>query len=264
MKEKIKFVALVIIAIVLIAITGVLIYNGVNSINSSPNRPVATFELQDYGTIKIELYPEYAPNTVSNFIALIEAGYYNNKVIYGKDDICLYMARNAEDNAEGPTVSLIDSSIETGSEDDYEYEINGEFVANGFEQNTLRHEKGVISLNRSDYSTYGLTEKGYNSGSAQFSVLMQDSSELNGMYCAFGRVTEGLDILEKIYNELEVTASEDGEETEEGSIKEFASMPVITNASVEKYSVDYGTPEVHEAFDLQSYITELYSRYYSY
>lgn len=123
MKEKMKLIVYIIVAIALIALVGIVIYNGVMAKNSESTNPIATFELKDYGTIKMELYPEYAPNTVSNFIALIEAGYYNNKTIYGKDDICLYMAKNGEDE-KGPTVSLIDSSIENGSDDDYEYEIN--------------------------------------------------------------------------------------------------------------------------------------------
>ena len=262
MKDNRKLIILIIVAIVIIALIGVLVYNGVNSIKDETKNPVATFELQDYGTIKMELYPQYAPNTVANMIALIEAGYYNGKVIYGKDDICLYMARNAEEDSKGPTISAIDNTVEADSEGDYEYQINGEFVANDFEQNTLRHEKGMISLNRSDYSTYGLTQESYNSGSAQFSVMMQDSSNLNGVYCVFGKVVEGLDILEKIYQEAQVAESEDGEENAT-AIKEFAVMPVITNATVEKYGVDYGKPEIHEAFDIQAYINELYSQYYS-
>lgn len=261
MKEKIKFIVWIIIAIALIAIIGLLIYNGVNSITNKLTNPVATFEVQDYGNVKIELYPEYAPNTVSNFIALIESGFYNNKSIFGKDDVALYMARDTSEEAEGPKVSLIDSSVEADSDEDYEYEINGEFVANGFEQNTLRHEKGVISLNRSDYSSYGLTDEGYNSGSYRFSVIMQEGSELNGVYCAFGKVIEGLDILEKIYNEAEIAQEEDDEHDHEGEIQEFATMPVITNATVEKYGVEYGKPDVHEAFDIQGYINDLYSQY---
>lgn len=262
MKEKVKLIIGIIIVVILIGLIGILGYNGIKAKQDKVQNPVATFELQDYGTIKIELYPEYAPNTVTNMIALIEAGYYNNKVIYGKDDVALYMARNAnEEDSKGPMLSLIDNSVEADSENDYEYEINGEFIANDFEQNTLRHEKGTISLNRSDYSSYGLKEEGYNSGKAQFSVIMQDSANLNGVYCAFGKIIEGLDILEKIYNEGQVTEAEEGQE--QGSIQKFANMPIITNATVEKYGIDYGKPEVHEAFDIQSYINDLYSQYYS-
>ncbi len=262
MKEKIKLSLLLIMMVVLIGLIGILAYNGVKAMQDKVVNPVATFELQDYGTIKIELYPEYAPNTVTNMIALIEAGYYNNKVIYGKDEIALYLARNANDEeSKGPMASLIDNNIESDSENDYEYEINGEFVANNFEQNTLRHEKGTISLNRSDYSSYGLKEEGYNSGKAQFSVIMQDSANLNGVYCAFGKIIEGLDILEKIYNEAKTVQPEEGQE--ESTIQKFEAMPIITNATVEKYGIDYGKPEVHEAFDIQSYINDLYSQYYA-
>ena len=260
MKEKIKLMVFSGILIALIVLIGILLYNGMKSVTDEMQNPVATFEMQDYGTIKMELYPEYAPNTVTNVIALIEAGYYNNKVIYGKDEMCLYMARNSEEDTKGPSISLIDNSIEVDSDDDYFYEINGEFIANGFEQNTLRHEKGVLSLNRSDYSSYGLKEEGYNSGSAAFSVMMEDTADLNGVYCEFGKVIEGLDILEKIYHEVQMAEPEEGSTS---SIREFTTMPVITNATVEKYGVDYGKPETHEAFDIQSYMNDLYSQYYT-
>lgn len=263
MKEKLKITISIIIIIALILLIAFVVYNAVKANTEEVVNPIATFELQDYGTIKIELYPEYAPNTVANFIALINSGYYSEKVIYGKDDICMYMARDKDEEATGPNISLIDSSIEADSDDDYAYEINGEFIANNFEQNTLRHEKGVISLNRSDYSSYGLTDESYNSGSAQFSVIMEDSPNLNGMYCGFGKVIEGLDILEKIYNEAEIVVNEE-EEEESSTIEKFANMPVITSANVETYGVDYGMPETHEAFDIQAYINELYSQYYSY
>ena len=261
MKEKIKIILLSIIAVVLIVFIGVIVVNYAKASNYEVQNPVATFEIKDYGNVKIELYPEYAPNTVSNFIALINSGYHNEKVIYGKDNGALYMARTADDSAEGPNVSLIDSSIAEDSEENYAYEINGEFIANGFEKNTLRHEKGIISLNRSDYSLYNLKEEGYNSGSAQFSVIMEPSSNLNGLYCGFGKIIEGMEIIEKIYNEAEVVTKE-GEE-DSNSIKEFTAMPVIANATVETYGIDYGKPEVHKSFDLQNYLMQLYSSYYS-
>ncbi len=266
MKEKVKMTIQMIIVIILIILIGWLVCNRVIAQTSKVVNPVATFEVQDYGTVKMELYPEYAPNTVANFIALINSGFYNNKVIFGKDDVCLYMARDTAEDAKGPTISLIDDSVEAGSENDYEYEINGEFVANQFPQNTLRHEKGVISLNRSDYSSYGLTEESYNSGSYRFSVMMTENANLNGVYCAFGKITEGMEILEKIYREAEIKPeeTEEGKSDESGEIQEFASQPVITNAHVETYGVNYAKPEVHKAFDIQGYINELYSQYLTY
>lgn len=275
MKEKLKICIGIIVVIVILGLIGFIGYKAISAKKAQQSNPVATFELENYGTVKMELYPEYAPNTVANFIALINSGYYNNKILFGKDSICLYMGRDADEEAKGPKISLIDNSIEADSDEDYVYEINGEFIANGFEANTLRHEKGVISLNRYDYSYYGLTEESYNSGNAQFSIMMEDASNLNGVYCAFGKVTEGFEILENIYNNAEIaineeTTEENSEEVEseeseedESAIKEFATAPVITSATVETYGVDYGVPQTHEAFDIQSYINQLYSNYYS-
>lgn len=267
MKEKLKIGIGIALIIILLGLIGWGVYSAVKANTEEVVHPVATFEIQDYGAVKLELYPEYAPNTVANFIALINSGFYQNKVIYGKDELCLYMARDTAEDAKGPMLSLIDSEVQADSDDDYEYEINGEFIANQFEQNTLRHEKGVLSLNRSDYSAYGLTEESYNSGSYRFSVMMTENANLNGVYCAFGKVTEGIEVLEKIYNEAEIATKEETEENDheedENAIQEFANQAVITNASIETYGIDYGKPVVHEAFDIQSYINNLYSQYIS-
>ncbi len=264
MKEKLKNGIGIVIIIILLGMIGMLITNAVKANTEEVINPVATFEIQDYGTVKLELYPKYAPNTVANFIALIESGFYNNKVIYGKDDICLYMARDTDENAEGPKVSLIDSSVEADSDNDYAYEIKGEFVANQFEQNTLRHEKGVLSLNRSDYSSYGLTEESYNSGSYRFSVMMKEDANLNGVYCAFGKVTEGLDVLENIYQNAPIAVNEEDSQEDTSSIQSFETMPVISNATIDTHGIEYAKPEVHKAFDIQAYMNELYSQYLSY
>ena len=128
----------------------------------------------------------------------------------------MYAGRDTEGNAINPKISLIDDSIEAGTDADYEYTIPGEFVVNGYEQNTLRHEKGVISLIRNDYTQYvaSLSKESYNSGNAQIGIMMSDSATtLNGVYAAFGKITEGMDVLEKIYNEVEIKhpeATEDG------------------------------------------------------
>lgn len=259
MKEKLKIGFGMMIILILLSLIGWIMYHAISAKMDKTQNPVASFEIQDYGVVKMELYPEYAPNTVANFIALIEAGYYNNKVVYGKSNQgILYVAKNTEETAQNPTISLLDNSIEKDSDQDYEYEINGEFIANEFQKNILRHEKGVISLSRKDYSLYGLTKEGYNSGNAEICVMMQNNAELNGLYCAFGKVTQGLEIFEKIYQETQI---EQGEENQENTIQKFNPMPVIVNASVEKQGIDYGKPEVHEAFDVQSYVNQLYSQY---
>lgn len=270
MGKKVQLVIWSLIAIVAILLIGVVGYNLVLNQTEEVIHPEVTFEIENYGNVKIELYPEYAPNTVTNFIKLVEKGYYNNKVVYGKDDICIYVGRDQEGNAINPTVGLIDDSIEAGTESDYDYTIPGEFVANGYQKNTLRHEKGVISLIRNDYTQYvqTLTEESYNSGNAQLGIMMSDnSSKLNGVYAAFGRVTEGMEILEKIYTEAEIKAPETAEDgstnTSEGDIQAFSAYPVIKSATVDTHGIDYGMPKTEKAFDYSSYLYNLMSSYYS-
>lgn len=270
MGKKVQLVIWVIIAIVAILLIGVVGYNLVLNKTEQVIHPEVTFEIENYGNVKIELYPEYAPNTVTNFIKLVEKGYYNNKVVYGKDDICMYVGRDQEGNAINPTAGLIDDSIEAGTDADYDYTIHGEFVANGYEKNILRHEKGIISLIRNDYTQYvqTLTQESYNSGNAQLGIMMSDkASTLNGVYTAFGRVTEGIEILEKIYNEVEIKApetSEDGSTTsEESDIKAFNSYPIIKSATVDTHGIDYGMPKIEKAFDYSAYLYNLMSSYNS-
>lgn len=265
--KKVQICIWVIVIIAVLVLIGGCVYNFVKAKTEESVHPEVTFNIENYGTIKMELYPEYAPNTVANLIKLVESGYYDNKVVYGKDEMCLYVGRNQDGEAENPTVSLIYDDIEEGSDADYEYSIFGEFVANGYDANTLRHEKGIVSLIRNNYGT-SLSEESYNSGNAQLGIMMDDkSNNLNGVYAAFGRITEGIEILENIYNEAEIAVSESEtttDEDDESTIKTFATYPVITSATVDTHGIDYGIPEVQEAFDYESYIYEMMSSYYSY
>lgn len=262
MGKKLQICVWTIIAVAVFILIGGCVYNLARATNETPIHPEVTFEVENVGTIKMELYPEYAPNTVKNIIKLVESGYYNNKVLYGKDELCLYMGRNAEGEAENPMASLIFDEIEAGTEADYEYSINGEFVANGFNQNTLNHKKGIVSLIRNNYGT-GFYEQSYNSGNAQLGIMLSDdSSNLNGVYAAFARITEGLDLIEKIYNESEVVVEEVSEGEQESAIKAFATAPVIKNATVDTHGINYGNPEIEEAFDYEAYMYEMMSAYY--
>ena len=288
MKNILKISLWVIIGVLALLCSGWLIYSFAMSNKAEVVHPEVIFEIQDFGNVKMELYPEYAPNTVANIIKLVESGYYNNKVIYGKDDLCLYIGRNSEGEAENPKMSLIDSNIEADSDDDYEYSIKGEFVANKFNQNTLRHEKGVVTLIRQDYSQYfpNLADESYNSGNSNMAVIIGDSaSNLNGVYAGFGRILEGMDILEKMYNEIEIkkeeteetedanpeetqdtleTAEDTTEENEEtGGIQEFNVYPVIKSASVDTKGVDFGMPKTEKAFDYNEYINNYFMSQYN-
>ena len=287
MGKKIVFILWVIALIAVVLLIGGYAYNNVKRVNDSEAHPEVTFEIENYGTVKMELYPEYAPNTVTNFIKLVEKGYYNDKVIYGKDELCMYLGRDSEGEAVNPKISLISDDVEADSDDDYEYSISGEFVSNGYNENTLRHEKGIVTLIRNDYTQYinSLYEQSYNSGNAQIGVIMSDDANaLNGSYAAFGRITEGIEILEKIYNESEIAkdetenadstdiaataeiAPEDTEtveDSEEASeISKFKTFPVIKSATVDTHGVNYGMPKVDKAFDYSSYMYDLMSSYY--
>lgn len=270
MNKKLQFVLWIIIAVVVLAGIGVYGYRFFQAKTETPVYPEATFEIENYGTVKIELYPEYAPNTVTNFIKLIEKGYYNGKVIYGKDDICMYVGRDTEGNAVNPKLSLISDDVEENSENDYDYTIKGEFIANGFGTNTLRHEKGVVSLIRNDYTQYvqTLRAESYDSGNAQIGIMMNDnSSNLNGLYAAFGKVTEGLDVLENIYNTSEIAPKEETEEAQaeesSSSIQEFKTYPVIKSATVDTHGIKFSNPIVEKAFDYSAYMYDLINNYYS-
>lgn len=281
MKNILKISLWVVLGILALVCSGWLIYSFAMSNKAEVVHPEVIFEIQDFGNVKMELYPEYAPNTVANIIKLVENGYYNNKVIYGKDDLCLYVGRTSEGEVENPKLSMIDSNVEADSDNDYEYSIKGEFVANKFNQNTLRHEKGVVTLIRQDYSQYfsNLADESYNSGNTNIAVIMGDNaSNLNGVYAGFGRVLEGMDVLEKIYNEIEIkkeeatteegqenteTTETESEESEEaGGIKEFNVYPIIKSASVDTKGVDFGMPETEKAFDYNEYINNYFMQQY--
>ena len=117
---------------------------------------------------KIELYPEYAPKTVENFVSLAESGFYNgltfHRIIPG------FMCQGGDPEGTGMG----------GSENN----IYGEFAANGWTANSLSHERGVISMARS---------QDMNSASSQFFICFDDCSFLNGNYAAFGKVIEGME-----------------------------------------------------------------------
>ncbi len=135
--------------------------------------PVITIEMENGKTIKAELYPEKAPNTVNNFISLASSGFYDglifHRVIYG------FMIQGG-----GP------AGIGTGGPG---YCIKGEFALNGFTQNDLKHERGVLSMARA---------ASMDSAGSQFFIMHKNASHLDGQYAAFGKVTEGIEVVDEI------------------------------------------------------------------
>ena len=262
MKKNFKNIILIILSVLILFACVFVVVQAVRAKIQEVKNPILTLEVENYGNIKIELYPEYAPNTVKNIIKLAEKGYYDGKVFYGKDDISIYVGRNSEGDIDYPKLSTLESEV--ASEDDYEYEIKGEFVANNFYQNTLKHEKGVVSLVRAEYTqiSSSLIEESYNSGSSQFTILIENERNLNGRYAAFGKVIEGMEIVEKIALQ-NVKKSENETNSDSAGISQFITFPIITKATVETFGINYGFPEVHEAFDYNAYMQDFLTQYYT-
>ena len=135
--------------------------------------PIVTMEIEGFGTIKAELYPEKAPNTVNNFISLINEGYY--------DGLTFHRIIDGFMNQGG-----CPDGIGTGGPG---YSIEGEFSNNGFEQNDLVHEAGVLSMARAGDP---------NSAGSQFFIMAEAAPHLDGDYAAFGKVVEGMEIVTEI------------------------------------------------------------------
>jgi len=167
--------------------------------------PIATIEMEDGANIKIELYPQIAPNTVKNFISLAEKGFYNGKIFHRVIPGFMIQGGSPEGTGIGGAG----------------YSIKGEFTENGF-KNDLKHTKGVISMARS---------KSPDSAGSQFFIMTADSPHLDGKYASFGKVLEGMEEVDKIVS----TPRNSGDKP----LKE-QKMKKVT---VETFGVKYGEPE---------------------
>ncbi|MDR1132403.1 MAG: peptidylprolyl isomerase [Oscillospiraceae bacterium] len=134
--------------------------------------PLVTIEMEGGGVIKAELYPEIAPNTVNNFISLIKKGFYNGVVFHRV--ISGFMLQGGDPDGTG-----------MGGPG---YCIKGEFSSNGF-KNDLPHGPGVLSMARTSLP---------DSAGSQFFIMHKSASHLNGQYAGFGKVTEGMDVVDAI------------------------------------------------------------------
>ncbi len=217
--------------------------------------PVATIEVENFGTITVELYPEYAPNTVANFIALANNGFYNGLTFHRT--IPDFMIQGGDKNGDGSGNATLK---DIGEDSDDKYAIEGEFILNGFTQNTLKHTRGVISMARSDYSSMGtttLTKKGYNSASSQFFIMTADNVSLDGLYAAFGKVIDGMDVVDKISN-VDVETRDSNSTDANLTADRPVDPPVIKSITVDTKGVDYGKPKTVEPFDYYSYMMQQY------
>ncbi len=167
--------------------------------------PIVTITMENGGVIKAELYPEIAPNSVTNFISLIQKGFYDglifHRVIRG------FMIQGGCPDGNG-----------TGGPG---YSIPGEFSQNGF-SNDLKHTEGVLSMARAQHP---------DSAGSQFFIMHKTSPHLDGSYAAFGKVIEGMEVV----NEIAETATD------------YMDRPMqdqkIASMTVDTFGEDYGEPE---------------------
>ena len=166
--------------------------------------PIVTIEMEDGGIIKAELYPQVAPNTVNNFISLIRKGFYDGLIFHRV--IAGFMIQGGCPLGTG-----------TGNPG---YSIKGEFMRNGF-PNQLKHDAGVLSMARSMMP---------DSAGSQFFIMHKPAPHLDGDYAAFGKVTEGMDVVDRI-----------------AKTKTFRDSPyhkqVMKKVTVETFGEEYPEPE---------------------
>lgn len=254
-KGILKNISIIIAILIVLGLIGILGYEYYKKSTEKTINPIATMEVKDYGTIKIELYPNMAPNTVKNFITLSNNGFYDGLTFHRIiKDFMIQGGDSKGDGSGSPTKSAIDKSIEKNSDQDKEYNIKGEFIKNDYENNTLKLEKGVIAMARSDYSNYAqyygrsLIKKGYDSAGSQFFIMTTDDNiALTGNYAGFGKVIEGMDIVEKIAA-TKVKKSDENSTEESTPVK----APVIDSIRIETFGIEYGVPETVEPFDMNS------------
>lgn len=167
--------------------------------------PVVRIEMENGGVIKAELYPEIAPNTVNNFISLIKKNYYNGIIFHRVIKGFVIQGGCPEGTGMGGPG----------------YSIRGEFSGNGF-KNELKHTPGVLSMARTMFP---------DSAGSQFFIMHAESPHLDGEYAAFGKVTEGMDVVNGI---AETATDWSDRPLEEQKIKSM---------TVETFGVDYPEPE---------------------
>lgn len=167
--------------------------------------PVVTFEMENGDIMKAELYPEVAPNTVNNFVSLVKKGFYDGVIFHRV--ISGFMIQGGDPNGTG-----------MGGPG---YSIKGEFAQNGVENN-LVHDAGVLSMARAMHP---------DSAGSQFFIMHKNAPHLDGAYAAFGKVIEGMDVVNKI---AETDTDYSDRPLDEQKIKSM---------TVDTFGVDYPEPE---------------------
>ena len=167
--------------------------------------PIVTFEMSDGQIIKAELYPEKAPNTVNNFISLASGGFYDGLIFHRI--ISGFMIQGGDL-----------AGVGTGGPG---YCIKGEFALNGFKNNDIKHERGVLSMARA---------MAPDSAGSQFFIMHKNASHLDGQYAAFGKVIEGIEVVDEIAS----VATDWNDKPKKPQI--------MKKVSVDTFGIDYAKP----------------------
>jgi peptidyl-prolyl cis-trans isomerase B (cyclophilin B) len=222
--KNLKLALLVCVSLILFAITGCgsTAQNNSTTTNTTTNsktpeqssgtaqsntkNPIVTITMASGEEIKVELYPSVAPNTVKNFISLVQKGFYNGTTFHRV--IPNFMIQGGDPKGDG-----------SGGPG---YSIKGEFAKNGF-NNTLKHERGVISMARTNAP---------DSAGSQFFIMVAAATSLDNNYAAFGKVTSGMETVDKIVN------------TQRDKADKPLQSQVMKTVTVDTFGVSYGEPEV--------------------
>ena len=262
--------------VLIIVILGVLGFGYYKKKTLKISNPVATMEIENFGTVKIELYPEYAPEAVKNFITLANNGYYNGLKFHRVvKDFMIQGGDLKGDGTGAPTFADLYNSDDENATYKYsnkedakstdEYTIKGEFIANGYKNNTLNLTEGTVAMARADYTSYSptLSEESYNSAGSQFFIMTTNNhTNLDGYYAGFGKVIEGMDVVHDIADVECKAATKEGDSESEGNSNSEISTPVtdviIKAISIDTFGVNYDKPITIQPFN---YMKWLYSQY---
>lgn len=274
MKKNIIWIIALILIIVML---GGLCFGYYKKATLKVENPIVTMEVENFGTIKLELYPDLAPETVNNFIKLANNGFYNGLkfhrvvkdfMIQGGDPSgdgtgSPKLSDLYENDDENQTYKYSDGTEAKGSDS---YTITGEFIANEYNKNTLNLTEGIIAMARSDYSSQAptLTTESYNSGSSQFFIMTSNEhTNLSGYYAGFGKVIEGLDVVKEISN-VECKAKETSEEnSEDAEVSTPVTDVIISSVSVDTKGVNYEMPKTLQPFNYMKWLYAQYGLTYS-
>ena len=233
----------IIALIIVLVLTGIVSFGYFQKLTLKEQNPIATMEVEGFGTIKMELYPEIAPETVANFITLANRGFYEGLTFHRIVKDFMIQGGDKAGNGKG-SASLSDLRDLAEGEEDEEYTIKGEFMLNKV-NNRLKMKEGVLAMARSS---------SYDSASSQFFIVTKDTSAIDGSYAGFGKVIEGMDIVHKI-EEVETKVAEGSEENQSAEVSTPVNTIKIKSLKVETNGIDYGMPNTiapQAAYDYSS------------